>query len=50
MRVKQLAEVTGVTGDTARYYTRIGFFKPNKELPTATRNTAQRTSVYCGLS
>lgn len=30
MRVKQLAEVIGVTGDTARYYTRIGFLKPNK--------------------
>ena len=30
MRVNQLASVIGVTADTVRYYTRIGFLKPTK--------------------
>lgn len=30
MRVNQLANEIGVTGDTVRYYTRIGFLKPAK--------------------
>ena len=30
MRVNQLAKEMGVTGDTVRYYTRIGFLKPSK--------------------
>ena len=30
MRVNQLARDIGVTGDTVRYYTRIGFLKPVK--------------------
>lgn len=30
MRVNQLAKEIGVTGDTVRFYTRIGYLKPNK--------------------
>ena len=30
MRVNQLAKEIGVTGDTVRYYTRIGFLNPAK--------------------
>lgn len=30
MRVNQLAKEIGVTGDTVRFYTRIGYLKPSK--------------------
>tara|TARA_R110002110_G_scaffold405550_1_gene624752 strand:- start:10925 stop:11341 length:417 start_codon:yes stop_codon:yes gene_type:complete len=30
MRVNELAKTLGVTGDTVRYYTRIGFLQPAK--------------------
>lgn len=31
MRVNQLAKELGVSADTVRYYTRIGFLAPPKE-------------------
>jgi DNA-binding transcriptional MerR regulator len=40
MRVNQLANETGVSVDTVRYYTRIGFLKP-------TKNPSNGYKEYC---
>lgn len=38
MRVNQLASEIGITGDTVRYYTRIGFLNPEKDPSNGYKN------------
>jgi DNA-binding transcriptional MerR regulator len=49
MRVNELARELEVTGDTVRFYTRIGFLKPEKIRPMATRSIVQGIGGFCSL-
>lgn len=38
MQVKELAKALGITSETVRYYTRLGYLKPNTSLENGYRN------------
>lgn len=42
MRVNQLAKEIGVTGDTVRFYTRIGYLKPAKNPANGYKSYSQK--------